>query len=60
MDIEINIVTYVPNATQQLGKRIPAESNSRNNRTSTVRQRISKHASLIIETVFCVVLAEGL
>jgi hypothetical protein len=40
-------VTCIP-----IGKYIPAEANDRNNRTSIARQRISKRASLTIETVF--------
>jgi hypothetical protein len=38
------IVTYRPIARQRLGKHIPAGANTRNNRTSIARQRISKHA----------------
>jgi hypothetical protein len=48
----MNIVTCMPIARQRLGKDIPAEANACNNRTSISRQRISKHASLIIEAVF--------
>jgi hypothetical protein len=40
----VHIVTYRTIARQRLGKHIPAEANARNNRTSTVSQRISKHA----------------
>jgi histone acetyltransferase (RNA polymerase elongator complex component) len=47
----INNVTYRPTARQRLGKHIPAEANAHNNRTSTARQRMSKHASLTIETM---------
>jgi hypothetical protein len=39
-------------ARQRLGKHIPAQGNSRNNRTSIARQRISKHTSLTIDAVF--------
>jgi hypothetical protein len=46
------IVTHRPIARQRLGKHIPAGAKARNNRTSTGRQRISKHASLTIEAVF--------
>jgi hypothetical protein len=45
-------VTYRPIARQRVGKHIPAGANARNNRTSIARQRISKHASITIETVF--------
>jgi hypothetical protein len=38
------IVTYRPIASQRLGKHIPTRANTRNNRTSTARERISKHA----------------
>jgi hypothetical protein len=45
-------VTCIPIARQRLGKHIPAEANSRNNRTSIPRQRTSKHTSLTTEAVF--------
>jgi hypothetical protein len=45
-------VTYRPIVRQPLDKHIPSEANAYDNRTSIVRQRISKHASLVIETVF--------
>jgi hypothetical protein len=48
----INIVTCISTARQRLGKHIPEEANERNNRTYIARERISKHASLTIETVF--------
>jgi hypothetical protein len=40
----INIVTYRSVARQRLGKHIPAEAYGRSNRTSIIRQRISKKA----------------
>jgi hypothetical protein len=40
-----NIVTYIPIASQQLGKHIPAAANVGNNRKYIARERISKHAS---------------
>jgi hypothetical protein len=43
-----------------LGKHIPAEANARINRMFIGRQRISKHASLTIEAVLCVVRAKRL
>jgi hypothetical protein len=49
--IVIDIVTYRSIARQRLGKHIPAEANVRNNRTSIIRQWISKGASLTIEAV---------
>jgi hypothetical protein len=49
---EIYIVTYGPITMQRLGKHIPVGANARNNRTSTSRTRISKHASLTIRTTF--------
>jgi hypothetical protein len=55
-----NIVKYIPIARQRLSKHIPARANARKNRTSIAKQRTSKHATLTIETVFCVVRAEGL
>jgi hypothetical protein len=48
----IYIVTYRPIARQQLSKHIPAEASVRNNRTSIAKQRISKHATLTIQTAF--------
>jgi hypothetical protein len=53
-------VTYRPIARQRLGKHILAQAYARINRTSTARQRVSKHASLTIEAVFCVVRAKWL
>jgi hypothetical protein len=50
-EVYVNIVTYRPIARQRLRKNIPAGANTRNNRTSIARQRISKHASLTIEGV---------
>jgi hypothetical protein len=47
----VYIVTCIPVARQRLGKHIPTETNARNNRTYTARERISKHASLTIEAV---------
>jgi hypothetical protein len=41
-----NTVTCIPIARQRLGKHISARANARNYRTSIVRQRSSKHASL--------------
>jgi hypothetical protein len=41
-------------AKQQLGKHILAGANARNNRITIARQRIGKHASLIINTMFSV------
>jgi hypothetical protein len=51
---QIYIMTCIPIARQRLGKHIPAQSNSLNNRTSIARQNISKHMSLTIEAVFSV------
>jgi hypothetical protein len=45
-------VTYLPIARQRLCKYIAAEGNAHNNRTSIVRQWISKEESLTIEAVF--------
>jgi hypothetical protein len=45
-------VVCVPIARQRICKHIPAESNDRKNKTSIVRKRISKHASLTREAVF--------
>jgi hypothetical protein len=45
-------VTCISIARQQLDKHIPMQANSHNNRTSTARQRISKHTSLTTEDVF--------
>jgi hypothetical protein len=50
-----NIVTYRPTARQRFSKHIPAGANARSN-----SERISKHASLTTETVFCVVRAKTL
>jgi hypothetical protein len=55
-----NIVKCILIVRQGLGKHIPAEANTRNSRTSIARQRISKHASLTTEAVFCVVYAQWL
>jgi hypothetical protein len=41
-------------AVLRLGKHIPPGENTHNNRSSIARQRISKHASLTIESVFYV------
>jgi hypothetical protein len=54
------IVTYRPIARQRLRKQIPAEANARNNRMSITRERISKHESLTIEAVLCVVSSKWL
>jgi hypothetical protein len=54
-NIYIYILTYRPIARQRLGKHIPAVANKRNNRIYIATQGISKHASLTIEAVFCVV-----
>jgi hypothetical protein len=45
-------VTCIPTARQRLGKHIPVQANSLNNRTSVARQRIRKRATLTIEAVF--------
>jgi hypothetical protein len=47
-----DIVISIPIASQRLVKHIPAEANALNNRTSIVRQKISKHASLTTEDGF--------
>jgi hypothetical protein len=47
-------------ARQRLAKHISAEANARYNKTFIARQRHSKHSSLTIKSVFCVVRAEGL
>jgi hypothetical protein len=44
----------VATAGQRFAKRIPAEANARNNRTSIATQRRGKHASPTIEAVFSV------
>jgi hypothetical protein len=44
-------VTYIPIARQLFGKHIHAEANERNNRTTIVRQRISK---LLLNNRSCV------
>jgi hypothetical protein len=54
-----HIVMCTPIARLRLGKYIPAQANSLNNRTSIARQGISKHTSLTIN-VFCVVRAKRL
>jgi hypothetical protein len=46
-DLQHHVVTW-----QRLGKHIPAEANARNNRKFITKQRISKHASLTLETMF--------
>jgi hypothetical protein len=51
-DNRYNIVMCIPTARQRLDKQIPEHAHACNNRTSIARQRISKHASLIIEAVF--------
>jgi hypothetical protein len=43
-----DIVTCIPIARPRLGKHIPARVNPRKNRTTIVKQRISKQASLTI------------
>jgi hypothetical protein len=45
-------VTCILIARQRLGKHIPTGTNESKNRTSIARQRITKHASLTIESVF--------
>jgi hypothetical protein len=52
--VQVHIVTCIAIASQLLGKHIPAEANAHNNRMSTPRQRISKHASLTIDFMFTV------
>jgi hypothetical protein len=52
MIFTISIVTCISIARQRLGKNIPAQANSRNNRTYIARQRISKNTSITIEDVF--------
>jgi hypothetical protein len=47
-----SIVTCRPIARQRLGKHISAQANSRNDRMSVTRQRMSKHTSLTMEAVF--------
>jgi hypothetical protein len=47
-----DIVTCIPNAKQRLGKQILAEADTPKSRTSIAMQRISKHASLTIESMF--------
>jgi hypothetical protein len=47
-----DIVTCILIARQRLDKQIPTRANTSNNRMSIVRQRISKHASLTIESMF--------
>jgi hypothetical protein len=42
----------IPIAKQRLGKHIPTEANASKNRTSIIRQRISKYALLTIKVVF--------
>jgi hypothetical protein len=42
----------IPISRQRVGKHVPAGANARKNRTFIATQRISKHASLTIETVF--------
>jgi hypothetical protein len=49
---EDSIVTCIPIAMQRHGKNVPAGANARNIRMSIARQRISKHASLTVESVF--------
>jgi hypothetical protein len=43
------IVTCIPIARQRVGRHIPAEANTRNNRMSVARQRSCKHAFLTTE-----------
>jgi hypothetical protein len=52
LKVNSNVVTCIHIARQNLGKHLSVEANSRNNRTSIAKQRISKHVSLTIETVF--------
>jgi hypothetical protein len=47
-----SIVMSIPIARQRLGEHILERANESNNRTSIARQRIGKHASLTVETVF--------
>jgi hypothetical protein len=49
-----DIVTCIHIARQRLGKHIPTQAYARNDRTSVLRQRISKHTSLKIEAMFSV------
>jgi hypothetical protein len=51
---EQHFVACIIIARQRLGKHIPAEAISFNNRTSVARQRSSKYTSLTIEAVFAV------
>jgi hypothetical protein len=44
----------MPIAKQRVAKHIPAEENSRNNRTSIARQRCGKQALSTIQAVFSV------
>jgi hypothetical protein len=50
--IRENILWRIDLARQRLGKHIPAEADSRNNRASITRQRIIKDAFLTIEAAF--------
>jgi hypothetical protein len=58
--MSLNIVTCTATASQRLGKHIPAKRMQAINKTSTTRQRNSKHASLQKQAVFCVVRTDGL
>jgi hypothetical protein len=58
---EKNIVTHRPIVRQRFGKHIPAESYARSDRSSIVRQWISKQAfSTIVRLCFLRRPAEGL
>jgi hypothetical protein len=51
---------YIPIASQRLSKHISAGVNASYNTTFIAMQQHSKHASLTVQAVFCVVRAEGL
>jgi hypothetical protein len=57
---ENSIVTCMSIVRQRLGKHIPAEANASSNKSSIVREQVSKHASLTTEAVFYVVRAKWL
>jgi hypothetical protein len=50
--LQENIVTYRPITRQRLGKHIPQQANTRDNRMSIDRQQRGKYASSTIETAF--------
>jgi hypothetical protein len=52
--VRFNIVARIAITRQRLGKHIPAQRISLNNRTFLARQRISKHTSSTIDAVFSV------